>query len=378
MRTCDMFCRVIDNYGDAGVSWRLAQALAAEYGWAVRLIIDDAAVLTAIAPAASNAPADFVPGRVAVVRWLEDPDRPFAGFKSLAADVVLELFSCRLPDVYEEAIARRTAASPCAVFALDYLTAEAYAEEGNGLPSPHPRFGYDKTFLFPGFSNKTCGINRERDLAQRLNDSRKDEVRRRLFAQFGADPAHPFTLYYFSYPEMPVERFAQMLAADNRPLQILAAPGKASERLKRALAAEKADCVAFVEAPMVPQDEFDDVLLACDAALVRGEDSVLRAQLAGIPMIWTLYPQSEDTHLVKLAAFARLYVQAIDDAASRSAWLAMEDFVNNAGACSDAWTRWRNAFIGLQKGARVWRERLFQLPALADSIAQLAEKKLKS
>ena len=31
MRICDMFCRVIDNYGDAGVSWRLAQMLAKEY-----------------------------------------------------------------------------------------------------------------------------------------------------------------------------------------------------------------------------------------------------------------------------------------------------------------------------------------------------------
>ena len=52
MRTCDMFCRVIDNYGDAGVSWRLAQMLAKEYDWAVRLIIDDAAVLSAIVPTA--------------------------------------------------------------------------------------------------------------------------------------------------------------------------------------------------------------------------------------------------------------------------------------------------------------------------------------
>ena len=52
MRTCDMFCRVIDNNGDAGVSWRLAQMLAKEYDWAVRLIIDDAAVLSAIVPTA--------------------------------------------------------------------------------------------------------------------------------------------------------------------------------------------------------------------------------------------------------------------------------------------------------------------------------------
>ena len=37
MRTCDMFCRVIDNYGDAGVSWRLAQTRASAFWWAAAM-----------------------------------------------------------------------------------------------------------------------------------------------------------------------------------------------------------------------------------------------------------------------------------------------------------------------------------------------------
>ena len=41
---CDIFCRVIDNYGDVGVCWRLARALRAELGWTVRLICADIAV----------------------------------------------------------------------------------------------------------------------------------------------------------------------------------------------------------------------------------------------------------------------------------------------------------------------------------------------
>ena len=67
MRTCDMFCRVIDNYGDAGVSWRLAKSLAAEYDWAVRLIIDDAAVLSAIVPSAVSEMSESQAGRVVAV-----------------------------------------------------------------------------------------------------------------------------------------------------------------------------------------------------------------------------------------------------------------------------------------------------------------------
>ena len=377
MRTCDMFCRVIDNYGDAGVSWRLAQMLAKEYDWAVRLIIDDAAVLSAIVPTAKAEVAPVKAGSVTVCDWIEDgSDVPFRPWDGQAADVVIELFSCRLPDAYEAAIARRFETSPCAVFALDYLTAEKYAEEGNGLPSPHPRYGYDKTFLFPGFSQKTCGINRERNLQQIFNPARKESVRKRLFAEFGADPEHPFTLYFFTYPEMPVEGFAQCLAQDPRPVQVLAAPGAASARLKRALEPLDAPHIRFVQASMVAQDVFDDVLLSCDAALIRGEDSVLRAQLAGIPMIWTLYPQQEDTHLTKLAAFASLYTQALPQTA-RQAWLEIEDYVNNGPVHEHVWKNWRDHIEELQAGATVWQKTLFSLPTLAESISKLAEKKLK-
>ena len=41
----DIFCRVVDNFGDAGVCWRLARQLADEHGLAVTLWIDDVASL---------------------------------------------------------------------------------------------------------------------------------------------------------------------------------------------------------------------------------------------------------------------------------------------------------------------------------------------
>ena len=37
----DIFCKVVDNFGDAGVTWRLARQLAGEHGLKVRLWIDD-------------------------------------------------------------------------------------------------------------------------------------------------------------------------------------------------------------------------------------------------------------------------------------------------------------------------------------------------
>jgi hypothetical protein len=46
----DIFCRVVDNFGDAGISWRLARQLAREHGIAVTLWIDDVASLASIVP----------------------------------------------------------------------------------------------------------------------------------------------------------------------------------------------------------------------------------------------------------------------------------------------------------------------------------------
>jgi len=36
----DVFCNVVDNYGDAGVCWRLARQLVAKHNLEVRLFVD--------------------------------------------------------------------------------------------------------------------------------------------------------------------------------------------------------------------------------------------------------------------------------------------------------------------------------------------------
>ncbi len=46
----DVFCRVVDNFGDVGFSWRFARQLAREHGKLVRLYIDDLTVLAKLRP----------------------------------------------------------------------------------------------------------------------------------------------------------------------------------------------------------------------------------------------------------------------------------------------------------------------------------------
>ncbi|TCJ16194.1 DUF2331 family protein [Parasulfuritortus cantonensis] len=45
----DLFCAVVDNYGDIGITWRLARQLASEHRLRVRLWVDDLAAFGACA-----------------------------------------------------------------------------------------------------------------------------------------------------------------------------------------------------------------------------------------------------------------------------------------------------------------------------------------
>ncbi|HWU83759.1 MAG TPA: elongation factor P maturation arginine rhamnosyltransferase EarP, partial [Rhodocyclaceae bacterium] len=148
---CDIFCRVIDNYGDIGVCWRLARQLHAAQGWRVRLWVDDLATATVLTQ-------DAIPPGIALRAWPE----PFP--ELVPAQVVIEAFACELPDSYLAAMAART---PQPVWLnLEYLCVEDWGPGFHLQPSPHPRLPLCKHFFVPGILPGTGGLLRERTLLQ--------------------------------------------------------------------------------------------------------------------------------------------------------------------------------------------------------------------
>jgi uncharacterized repeat protein (TIGR03837 family) len=162
----DIFCRVIDNFGDIGVCWRLARQLVAEYGVQVRLWVDDVAPLQALDPDADM-------HSVEVQVWSAD-------FPQVTpADVVIEAFACDLPASYLAAMQQR---QPVWIN-LEYLTAEPWVADFHRKPSHHPPL--TKYFFFPGFTPQTGGLLREPEMASNILDlppRRTDELRISLFA----------------------------------------------------------------------------------------------------------------------------------------------------------------------------------------------------
>jgi uncharacterized repeat protein (TIGR03837 family) len=184
----DIFCRVIDNFGDIGVCWRLCADLAAR-GHTVRLWIDDGSALGWMAPKALQ---NQWPG-VQVLDWarMQQPD---ALAELPPSDVWIEGFGCEIAP--EFIAARAHCARAAGTFGthspvwinLEYLSAEPYVERCHGLPSllmHGPAQGSTKHFFYPGFTAKTGGLLREPDLIHRLHAFQAPGQRRQWLANQG-------------------------------------------------------------------------------------------------------------------------------------------------------------------------------------------------
>ena len=285
----DLFCRVVDNFGDAGVCWRTATDLASR-GETVRLWIDDARPLTWMAPSRH-------PG-VELRSWPDDHAAPTPG------DVVIEAFGCDLPPGF---VARMAAAArPPVWINFEYLSAEDYVERCHGLPSPQsagPAAGLVKWFFYPGFTPRTGGLLREPDVMAR---QRRFDAARWLRAQ-GVAWGGERRVSLFCYRNAALPALLNALAAE--PTLLLATAGEASAQVAEALGPGLTrGGLRAVLLPHLPQPEYDHLLWASDVNFVRGEDSFVRAQWAARPFVWQIYPQHDEAHALKLQAYTQRFL----------------------------------------------------------------------
>ncbi|WP_395028377.1 elongation factor P maturation arginine rhamnosyltransferase EarP [Comamonas odontotermitis] len=279
----DIFCQVIDNFGDIGVCWRLAADLA-QRGCQVRLWVDDASALAWMAPHGAR--------HVQVLPWPKTapPDGP--------GDVVIEAFGCEIPPSFQQAIAGKAQGNPRRPvwINLEYLSAQDYVERCHRLPSrlmSGPAAGLTRWFFYPGFTDRTGGLLREAALAERQAAFDRPAWRARHGLQ---DGDLVFSLFCYE-----PAAFSQVFAASGTGVQWLVTPGRATALVQSTPQAAGAAHVHYL--PAGTQLQFDDMLWACDLNFVRGEDSLVRAIWAGKPFIWQIYPQDDNAHHAKLAAF---------------------------------------------------------------------------
>lgn len=354
MARWDIFCSVVDNYGDIGVTWRLARQLAAEQGHVVRLWIDELGAFVRLCPEASvDAECQRWSG-VEVRLWRE----PFPAVEP--AQVVIEAFACQLPSAYIEAMA--ASGTRRLWLNLEYLSAEDWVAGCHGLPSPQPG-GLQKFFFFPGFVEGAGGLLREADLLARRRAFQADAQAQQAFLQsLGViREAGARLISLFAYENAGLAGWLDALAADSQSTQLLVPQGKVLANLQAWLGEaqlvpgdqrRRGNLLIHV-LPFVAQDDYDRLLWCCDLNAVRGEDSFVRAQWAGRPLLWHIYPQEERAHWDKLEAFLAIYnADLMPEAAAVQAefWRAW-----NAGeGMETAWPALLEVWPVLQRHAEQW------------------------
>jgi len=361
--SCDIFCNVIDNFGDIGVCWRLARQLANEYGLGVRLWVDDLGSFARLCPEADVGSVSQLRRGVTVCLWCKE-------FPEVQpAELVIEAFSCKLPESYVAAMAKiaeqpgrklkmaarrqgpverdsanryshegEAAANNADAsimgrepvwINLEYLSAEDWVESHHKLPSPHPGLPLTKFFFFPGFTRRTGGLLLERDLLARRDQFQKDGTHLLAFWRaVGMDVPAKGTLKIslFAYENAALDGLFDSWTAGSQPILCLVPEGRILPQVGRyfgdmtpVVGKDYARGSLRVRVlPFVEQERYDELLWVCDVNFVRGEDSFVRAIWSGRPFVWQIYPQHDEVHLKKLQAYLILYGGRLGPSASRA------------------------------------------------------------
>ncbi|MBU3575192.1 elongation factor P maturation arginine rhamnosyltransferase EarP [Polynucleobacter sp. UK-Mo-2m-Kol15] len=295
----DIFCQIVDNYGDAGVCWRLARSLTSLHGQDVRIFCDDLPTLNLLASGVDPE----IKSRIDIQPW--EASHNNSRHPVEAPDVVIEAFGCDLPERYLAGLL--IAPKKPLIINLEYLSAESWILDFHQKASPQAH-GIPKYFFFPGFQAHAGGILID-PIPKGLTEQPIPNPLEAIWKRLRPDTKR---ISVFCYPGAPLLKWLEDLAAMGKDYDIVLTHGQLEQLQLSSGHPTKAltlpDSIQLFPIPFVSQDEYDWLLAQCDFNIVRGEDSFVRAQLAGKPFIWHIYPQVDRAHEIKLAAFLDLYL----------------------------------------------------------------------
>ncbi|MFM9799412.1 elongation factor P maturation arginine rhamnosyltransferase EarP [Aeromonas dhakensis] len=393
----DIFCCVVDNFGDIGVTWRLARQLkqegalpAQESEVQVRLWVDDLASFARICPGLDPAlESQWVDG-IHIQHWHDTLPAD-----TIPARVVIEAFACELPAPFIERMASQP--SPPCWLNLEYLSAESWVEDCHGLASPQRlesqslgSLSLNKYFFFPGFTARTGGLLCERGLIVERERWQQDEAGLNAYwASLGLPPKqeHELRVSLFTYESAALTSLVENWCQSAIPVTLLLPLGRSLNDVLTG--AGLADAVPTARAgdllrvgnltikllPMTDQAGYDRLLWSCDLNLVRGEDSFVRAQWATRPFLWHIYPQEEQAHMVKLDGFLDHYLAKLPAATGQ--WLrGFSHALNQGENTREWWAQWPDHAAIWQQHGRHWSHKLLQDGDLVTRLVKFLESRI--
>ena len=281
----DIFCQVIDNYGDVGVAYRLAREFKRVYpNKKLRFVINQIEELN-------------------LIRKSEDIE--IILYKDISkiensADLIIESFGCEIPKEYMDKALKNSKL----IINLEYFSAEKWVDDFH-LQESFLGGNLKKYFFIPGLSEKSGGILLDNEFLER---KKKVEANKEYYLEkFGIKEKYDLIGSVFSY-EKNFDSLIEELKKLNKKVILLILSEKTQKNfIKYFDNSNNYDKIKFVKLPFFTYDKYEELLALCDFNLVRGEDSFVRVLLLGKPFLWHIYPQDENTHIKKLESFLEKY-----------------------------------------------------------------------
>ncbi len=375
----DIFCKIVDNFGDIGVCWRLSQQLANEFAINVRLFIDDIHIAHKIIPNLDINKFQQTINQVQIIVWASIEADQLALNK---VDVALETFGSELPAKYLQLLSSKTI-----WINLEYLSAEGWVSDFHAKPSRHPTLPLTKYYFFPGFLEDTGGLIREKDLIKQRDAFITSQALQKSFWQRiipTAVSVQDLKLSLFCYPQAQIKKLIEDLQATNQRISLFIPFTSTISEIGSQLAGFKHNIgevyvknnLTIYVVPFLSQGDYDQLLWACNLNFVRGEDSWIRAIWAGKPFVWQPYIQTDDAHLNKLNAFLDFYTENASEKIStliKHASLSWSGYgeTNNSNS---VWPQLINQLSSLGQHSKQQAAALTYQPDLATKLVIFSEK----
>lgn len=309
MKIC-VLCKVVDNFGDIGVVWRLCRQLkTVDASLEINLVVDDLQSFNKICSEVRTNVQNQTVDEIEVWDWKADAvcHEAFSKADGERLSVILECFQCGRPEWMEKILFEEKLQRTVHIVMIDYLTAEQYAEDFHCLKSLTRSSKVQKVNFMPGFTGKTGGL---------IIDEQWKNLQPR-----NADG----DILVFTY-ERDWTGLAQALAEAGLKVKVARGRGfdsfvESCEKIENS----GNERVKLEKLEYLNQDEWDKMMMDCSLLFIRGEESMSRACLSGIPFVWHAYPQSDEYQMVKVNALLermKRHFRQENFSIVRDAWLA--------------------------------------------------------
>jgi uncharacterized repeat protein (TIGR03837 family) len=312
--TIDIFCQVVDNFGDIGVVYRFAREFHIKMpDITIRVFVDDMTTFATINPQIKSDLAIQTVDSITYINSQTLCDN-FVNQYGIA-EVLVEAFACEIPQyIMEEAYFKSLL-----LINLEYLSAEPWVEEYHLKESLLPKGTLKKFFFMPGFTQQTGGVIIDSHVNAHTIDLLSGyNIIKERFSISGINPGPAGTRIIgtvFSYLRN-FSALIQDIVNLNKPVYLLLFGSKSKEGILYSLnglqyTQMEPDYIVYknlhlIFMPYLSQQHYDSLLYFTDFNIVRGEDSLVRAILAGKPFIWNAYLQNEKYQKVKVDALCRV------------------------------------------------------------------------